>query len=54
MAHTSLRMCNNFNSLVLACVCGVLFIARVGLIVVFRYERPLGEYEKEGEEKVPL
>ena len=45
---------NELFSLVLACVCGILFIARVGLIVVFRYVRPLGEYEKEGEEMVPL
>ena len=44
---------NEIFSLVLACVCGGLFLVRVVLIGVFVKVRPLAEYEKEGEEKLP-
>ena len=44
---------NEIFSLVLACVCGALFLIRVLLIGVFSKVRPLAEYEKEGEEKLP-
>ena len=45
---------NELFSLVLACVCGALFLIRVVLIAVFSVARPLAEYEKEGEEKLPF
>ena len=45
---------NQLLSLILACVSGALFVARVVLIALFKFVRPLGEYEKEEEEKVPF
>ena len=44
---------NKIFSLALVCVCGALFLIRVLLIGVFSIVRPLAEYEKEGEEKLP-
>ena len=45
---------NELFSLVLACACGALFLVRIMLICVFMKVRPLAEYEKEGEEKLPF
>ena len=45
---------NELFSLVLACVCGVLFIARILLLILFKFVRPLREFEKEDEEKLPF
>ena len=45
---------NELFSLILACVCGALSVLRVVLILVFWCVRPLGEYENEEEEKVPV
>ena len=45
---------NELLSLVLACVCGALFVIRILLIAVFKYMRPLGEYESEEDEKLPF
>ena len=45
---------NELFNLVLACVCGALFIVRIVLLLVFWRVRPLGEYEKEEEDKLPI
>ena len=45
---------NELFSLVLASVCGALTILRMFLLILFKFVRPLREYEKEEEEKLPF